>query len=168
MTVLSQLIPSNYCLSCKGCCRFKEPVSPWRPKVYLHEKELLGRAFVSSDVLDEKRCIKTKTVNGEHFCVLLDEKTNKCTAYDVRPFECELYPFIFVKKQGEVFLAVHLACPFVQENKDMKEFKEYCRALEDFFAQICTKDFLRKINADIYSGHILKDEIEIISPILLS
>lgn len=166
MIVLNQIIPSNYCLSCKGCCRFKESVSPWRPKVYLHEKELLGNTSVSSDVLDEKRCIKTKTIDGEHFCSLLNEKTNKCTAYAVRPLECGLYPFIFVKKEGEMFLAVHLACPFVQENKDTQEFKEYGRALESFFAQKHVKDFLKKSIEDIYSGHILKNEIEIISPIL--
>lgn len=160
--ILKQPMKSGYCLACQGCCRFKEVNSPWRPKVYFKEEEILGGGVLTSDILDDKRCVKTKTVDGEHFCELLDTKTNKCIAYAVRPLECRLYPFIFVKQEGNVFLAVHLACPFVQEARDTKEFNSCCQELQTFFARKEVKNLLKENIAHIFSGHVLKDEIEIL------
>ena len=166
--ILKQPMTSAYCLACQGCCRFKEANSPWRPKVYFGEEQIFGGDTLSSDIFDDKRCIKTKTIGEEHFCGLLDIKTNKCTAYLNRPLECRLYPFLLVRKQGEIFLAVHLACPFVQESKDSKEFESQCQELKIFFAQEKMNDFLKKNVEHIFSGYILKNEIEVVCPVCAS
>ncbi|MCX5680685.1 MAG: YkgJ family cysteine cluster protein [Candidatus Omnitrophica bacterium] len=166
--ILKQPMTSAYCLACKGCCRFQEANSPWRPKVYLNEDEIFGTQVLDDEILDEKRCIPTKFADGQNFCKLLDVEINKCTVYLIRPLECRLYPFLFVKKQGTVFLAVHLACPFVQEEKDTEEFEGHCQSLKIFFAQDQIKEFLKKNTEHIFSGHVLKDETEIIFPICSS
>lgn len=160
--IMKQPMKSNYCLACRGCCRFKEANSLWRPKVYFKEEEILGGGVLTSDILDDKRCVKTKTVGGENFCELLDTKTNKCIAYVARPLECRLYPFIFLKQEGTVFMAIHLACHFVQEARDTEEFKSFCQELQAFFARKEAKEFLRENSAHIFSGHVLKNEIEIL------
>jgi hypothetical protein len=164
--VLSQPITSAYCLSCKGCCRFQEEHSAWRPKAYDGEEEFSGGKVFSKEDVDAKGYVKARSVDGQYVCRYLDIDTNKCQIYSARPFECQLYPFLFFKKQQVIFLAVHLACPFVQEEKETEAFKGYCRDLAAFLTQEKAKEFLKRSSVSISSSHILKDEIEIIAPLL--
>ena len=50
---LPQFVPQSVCLSCDGCCRFKEEQSSWRPKAVGDEKvqgglaeEIFSRQFI--------------------------------------------------------------------------------------------------------------------------
>jgi Fe-S-cluster containining protein len=148
---LKQFVPSNVCLSCDGCCRFKEEQSPWRPKISRDEienaqkQDLLSKIY-SREKIDASSHIKTVSCGktGLHFCSFFYPETNTCSVYPLRPFECQLYPFVLTKKDNQVNLAVHHQCPFVQEKRSVSEFSNYVNYLEYFFNQKEVLAFLRK------------------------
>ncbi len=157
---LRQLMNEKFCLDCKGCCRFKESRSPWRPKVYPLEDKLLGHEHFEEKALDSQGRVATRAYAEEHACVFLDSLTNACRVYPARPLECVLYPFVFLKNQEGISLAAHLACPFVQEVQASALFEEHCCYLKKFFAQKKIQAFLKAHAKDICSAHIAQDEIQ--------
>ena len=56
---LKQFVPSEVCLKCKGCCRYKEADSAWRPKLGAGDQEGLAALITAGDVLDAQAYIKT-------------------------------------------------------------------------------------------------------------
>ncbi len=145
---IQQFVPSTVCLSCDGCCRFKESDSPWRPKMGKEDvantvhKGLAESIF--AQVLDSDGHIKTKSCDDGHICSFFNKEHNTCRIYTGRPFECQLYPFILEQKQGRVALSVHLNCPFVQEKRNTPEFDEYVAYLKKYFTQNSVREFLQK------------------------
>ena len=64
--------------------------------------------------------------DGQDFiCPFLASRDNKCKIYDARPFECQLYPFLINLRPGKVLLTVDLNCPYVYEQINSREAKEY-------------------------------------------
>jgi Fe-S-cluster containining protein len=112
---LKQFIPSEFCIRCFGCCRFKEKENIWAP---------LGIKLIPS--LQE----------GGFICPNLDLKTNLCRIYSERPFDCQLYPFLLNRKKDKVFLSVHLHCPFIEKNLERESFKRYVRYLKGYLSKI--------------------------------
>lgn len=163
---LRQLMSEKFCLDCKGCCRFKEPRSPWRPKVYASEDKFFGHEHFEENVLDSQGHVATRAYAEEHGCLFLDSLTNECRVYKARPFECELYPFVFLKDQEGIFLAAHLACPFVQEVQSTELFEKHCQYLKEFFEQATVQAFLKTHVKDITSAHIAPDEVQSLFRIL--
>lgn len=121
MFSIKQLIPSEVCLACNGCCRFASDDPPWPPH--------------------NIRPIPSKKDNN-FLCPHLDAADNKCKIYKTRPFECSLYPFLINRDSvsGKVFLAVHLNCPFAAKNLKNNDFKEYAQYLTAFLKG---SDFLK-------------------------
>jgi len=165
---LEQFVPSRVCLSCDGCCRFKEPKSAWRPKITKDEMTAMKKPDLLSVIYSKEKVeVKTghlKTVpcesGGHHFCTFFAPQTNTCTIYDVRPFECRLYPFVLVKEKDKVVVSAHHACPYVQEKKDSEEFQKYAAYLKKYFSQKEIVDFVKRnpTLAGEYTNY--KDELE--------
>ncbi len=133
--LLEQFVPQEFCCICTGCCRFADPNNIWRPKAMNKEVEPLKANQSGSEFLDQDFRIKTVSQDQEHICHFLDFEINRCRTYSQRPFECQLYPFVLLRKDEKVFVAVHLACPFVQEKKEGSEFLQYSKYLADFFSR---------------------------------
>ena len=152
---LKQFVPSEVCMACDGCCRFKEEKSQWRPKLASFEKS----QFPAS-AIDQNSFLKTSPCQNGYQCQFLDGKTNSCRVYDNRPFECQLYPFILTKKDNRPALDVHHNCPYVQQNRDKTYFQEHADYLKQFFRRQDMKDFIAQNPSLIndYSSH--KDELE--------
>ena len=110
--MIKQFVPSEFCIKCKGCCRFKEADSVWSPCL-----------------LDEeggRRIVPIANPDGTGFiCPFLGTTDNKCKIYDIRPFECRLYPFLINLRRGQVLLTVDLNCPYVYEKINSQEAKDY-------------------------------------------
>jgi len=133
--VIKQIVPQEVCLKCQGCCRFSEQDSVWLPHLLGEEmQELLKKNFPPSLISQDKniRSLPNPTQNN-FICSFLQPKDNKCKIYAFRPFECRLYPFLINRKGDKVFLALDSRCPFVKENLESQEFKEYIRYLTAFF-----------------------------------
>ena len=142
-----QLVPQKVCLSCQGCCRFREAESLWRPKVAPAEGEArpLGRPEEldanehKNDLtwaLGQDGHIKTVKVQEQNRCTFLNLGNNKCGVYSGRPFECRLYPFLLTRsgKNGRVAVSVHLSCSYVQQSRHSAEFEKHVDALKAYLS----------------------------------
>jgi len=129
MHEVPQFVPQKVCLSCDGCCRFKDHNSSWRPKV---SKEEVGPKIAPQDLDDEGR-VKTVSCGGKIQCKFFHVVDNTCGIYTQRPFECALYPFLLMKEAGGVALGVHLSCPHIQEKWPGEEFENHVNKLKEYF-----------------------------------
>lgn len=130
-------VPQQYCLTCQGCCRFHEARSVWRPKVLMNEMK--KKVFQSR--IDRDCFLTVKKKRNSFLCCFLDDQVYRCQIYRQRPFECRLYPFLLVYQDNQTLLAVHLACPFVQENRSNTLLSDQIKALKNFFRDLKREDY---------------------------
>ncbi|MBU1045063.1 MAG: YkgJ family cysteine cluster protein [Candidatus Omnitrophica bacterium] len=121
MLKIKQYLNSNFCLECKECCKFEDDI--WLPHLLKADEKALGIA-----------CVKArKGSDSSLICKFLEETEHKCRVYERRPFECALYPFLLVRRNGDLDLVVHLGCPYILNNVNTQEFEQYsaylCQAL---------------------------------------
>ena len=156
-----QLVPQQVCLSCDGCCRFKEPQSRWRPKITSSEGEVItARKGLRDNFVASGEYLKTQNVRGICQCVFFNQNDNTCGIYDVRPFDCQLYPFLLYKKDQEIFIYVHLSCPYIQQKRYSREFDDYLMRLKDFLRKDDAQKFFQE-NLSIAGDYSkCEDEIE--------
>jgi Fe-S-cluster containining protein len=139
---LKQFVPSEVCLKCDGCCRYKEADSIWRPKLGAKDQENLADQITGNFVLDAQGYIKTIQSCGKHFCRFLNGADNTCGIYTKRPFECSLYPFILSQAPDTVKVYVHLSCPYVQDHLPHADYDAYVAYLKEFFHRTDIREFL--------------------------
>jgi len=134
--VIKQFIPEGACLKCRGCCRFREEDSVWAPCLLDEEiQDLLGKEkeLPAVSISPDKRIHPVALSGHEEFiCPFLESQSNKCKIYHFRPFECQIYPFLINLRRGQAILTVDLNCPYIKENLNSKEFKEYSEYLAAF------------------------------------
>ena len=133
--MIKQFVPSEYCLKCRGCCRFRDQLSVWSP--CLLEEEVVDFAdnkdIPAVSVSIDKHLVLVPDPSGEGFiCPFLNSKDNDCRIYSIRPFECQLYPFLLNLRGKKIILTVDLNCPYVKEKMNTPEFKEYVEYLTAF------------------------------------
>ncbi len=133
--MIKQFVPQEFCLKCRGCCRFKEENSVWSPCLLdeeiqkLLEKKGIPVALISID----RRIQPVVNPQGENFiCPFLKIQDNYCQIYDLRPFECQLYPFLINLRNGKVLLTVDLNCPYVYEQINSQLAKDYIAYLTSY------------------------------------
>jgi len=133
--MIKQFVPEEACLKCSGCCRFKEADSVWSPCLLEEEIiSLVDKEGVPALSLSLNKRIVPVPIAGKDgfFCPCLSVADNKCKIYAMRPFECQLYPFLIAFRNKKVLLTVDLNCPYAREKADSKEFKEYVNYLDEF------------------------------------
>jgi len=165
MQNLPQFVPQKVCLSCDGCCRFKEQESAWRPKMTQDEIALnatgrdgLAKELFSSAV-DEHGYVKAVSCQGIIKCTFFNTEDNTCQIYEQRPFECRLYPFLLIKQDPCASVGVHLSCPHVQEKWEKEEFNEYVAQLKQYFQREEVLHFIRNNQRLLGEYTTYKDEI---------
>ena len=155
---MKQFVPSQVCLGCDGCCRFKEEDSAWRPRIAASEKKqisskpgLSDKIFSKVKVADDGH-LKAVACHGLFICTFFNPEHNTCGIYHARPFDCQLYPFLLTKDQAKTVVCVHLNCPHVQEKKNSPEFQDYVSYLREFFQRKDVVTFLQK-NPDLIGDY---------------
>lgn len=68
----------------------------------------------------------------DFICPFLVIQDNKCIIYNMRPFECQLYPFLINLRKDKVLLTVDLNCPYVCEKINSQEAKDYISYLSGY------------------------------------
>jgi hypothetical protein len=138
MIKIRQFIPQEFCLKCEGCCRFASLDSAWAPCLLDEEiqdyldKNNLPPALISID----RRIQPIPNPGKDNFiCAFFNLQENKCKIYEIRPFECQLYPFLISLRHKKVFLTVDLNCPYIKEKIDTAQFKEYVEYLGTYLNQ---------------------------------
>lgn len=122
--MIKQLLIEDFCLKCKGCCRFWQQDSAWGP--CLLDTENIPQAAVNHN----RRLRLIENPQDVNFlCPFLNTIDNKCRIYNFRPFECQLYPFLISRDKEKVFLSVDLGCLFAKEKLESQEFKDYLQYL---------------------------------------
>ncbi|MFH0917908.1 MAG: YkgJ family cysteine cluster protein [Candidatus Omnitrophota bacterium] len=126
--MIKQFVPQEFCLKCRGCCRFKEANSVWSP--CLLDEEIQGlldkKGIPTASISIERRIQPIPNPGGTDFiCPFLETRDNQCQIYDFRPFECQLYPFLINLRKDKVLLTVDLNCPYAYEQINSQEAKDY-------------------------------------------
>jgi Fe-S-cluster containining protein len=160
---IKQFVPSEVCLKCDGCCRFKDSDSSWRAKMSSEEvarAKALGLAekIFSQNVIEDNNYIRTSPGCGEHFCSFFNSQDHTCAIYQARPFECELYPFVISQDAGGIGLYVHLNCPHVEAHH--RADSEYVRYLKDYFARPEVIEYLQRNRSLLHDYSAYKAELE--------
>jgi hypothetical protein len=133
--MIKQFVPQEFCLKCQGCCRFKEANSVWSP--CLLDEEIQGlldkKDIPVASISIDRRIQPIANPNDVDFiCPFLVIQDNKCIIYNMRPFECQLYPFLINLRKDKVLLTVDLNCPYVCEKINSQEAKDYISYLSGY------------------------------------
>ncbi|HBP89108.1 MAG TPA: YkgJ family cysteine cluster protein [Nitrospirales bacterium] len=116
-----QVVPSAICFQCQVCCRFLEHDSFLRPFFTEEEIQQAVAHGIPSSSFPDHRGSQIKVVRhptGEGFlCPAFDPTTQHCRIYEVRPLDCQLYPFALMwnAQHDGVVLGWDTLCPFLLE-----------------------------------------------------
>ena len=143
--MIKQFVPQEFCLKCRGCCRFLEANSIWSPCLLDEEiQDLLDKKIPPASISSSRRIQPVPNPKDEGFiCPFLNIENNKCKIYEFRPFECQLYPFLISIRDNKVLLTLDLNCPYVEENLKSRECKDYTQHLTTFLNSAKQKRILK-------------------------
>lgn len=141
--MIKQFIPHGYCLGCRGCCRFAEPDTVWAPAL-LDEDERRLAAGGKAAACGPRHRIRLVYDRQEdaYLCAFLNRCDNACSVYPIRPFECQLYPFLINRRGKKVFLSIDPKCPCAGQQLSDTPLGAYARRLA---ASLSTPAFRRLI-----------------------
>ena len=111
--MIKQLVGEDFCLACRGCCRFLTKDSVWGPVLLKEEAKTLRRDNLLDDTMASSGkipLVKSSDKDSNFVCLFFNEGANRCKIYGKRPFECQLYPFLLNRKGSKVFLAADSNC----------------------------------------------------------
>jgi len=133
--MIAQIIPQGICLKCRGCCRFSQQDNIWSASLLDEEiRSSLEKKIPSCAISRDKKIRLEPNPEEDNFiCHFLNIQDNQCNIYSLRPFECQLYPFLISRHEGMVFLAVDVKCPFVRDNLESGIFKKHTQYLTHLF-----------------------------------
>jgi len=143
--MIKQFIPEGVCLSCQGCCRFREEYSAWSPSLTGEEVENFSRQGLPASLISVEKKIRVVSFDKEgiFICSLFNPEKNKCKIYESRPLECRLYPFLLNRKDKKIFLAVDTQCDYARDRVKTREFSEYAQYLAELLKSPQYTDILK-------------------------
>ncbi len=116
-----QVVPSAICVRCEVCCRFPEHDSLLRPYFTASEIQQALTHGVPPSSFPDHRGSQVEVVphpTDEGFlCPAFDPATHHCRIYEVRPLDCQLYPFALMwnEQHDIVLFGWDPLCPFLLE-----------------------------------------------------
>jgi uncharacterized protein len=119
-----QVIPSAVCFRCDICCRFPEYDSMLRPYFTAEEIHQAVTHKINPSSFPDHRGSQIEVVphpTGEGFlCPAFDPSTQHCRIYDIRPLDCQLYPFVLMWNEAHdrVLFGWDPLCPFLLEQAE--------------------------------------------------
>lgn len=146
---LKQLIPSEYCLNCKGCCRFTEKESVWTPHLLKEDINTIKKKNIQ---------LKHNTGENNYYCSYFRNSDNTCAIYDMRPFECKLYPFLINKDNDNIYLTVDTNCPYISEIMGSNNYNDYISYINAF---LIGPSFIDNLKEPSHIIHEYKDTLNI-------
>jgi len=114
-----QVVPSTVCFRCEVCCRFPEHDSVLRPYFTADEIQQAVTHGVTPTSFPDYRGSQVEVVphpTDEGFlCPAFDPVTHHCRIYEVRPLDCQLYPFVLMwnEQRDTVVFGWDTLCPFL-------------------------------------------------------
>ena len=170
---LKQLVPEEFCLRCDVCCRFSQAHTVWAPLFtdseikYLVKKNILPALVFtghSETKIAKDRsgsmpiCIQRINLiehNGCFICPCFNPSDHSCKIYADRPFECQLYPFLLMRKDDKFYLVQDKKCPYLNKIKEPR-LKGYINYLKEEFKKEDILSFLRQ-NQELFAEYPTTD-----------
>jgi len=125
------------CTKCKDiCCYYKENEKECSPIFTKDDAEKiekkLGKGFfkqLNKEKTLFRLILKKSEKHKNYICPFFNEKTKKCTIYELRPLDCILFPFTFVRRNNQIYLGIindKDMCPFMKDltEKDIEESRK--------------------------------------------
>jgi len=132
---MKTITKSEDCLKCKECCKFEKDDLYFSPIFTSKEVEEVRKRFGDVECFVEYKGSKNvfqirmlKSEKGGYVCPLLDEDTHLCKIYDIRPFDCKLWPFMLARVKGKkgIYVVCFDKCLCMGlENISPEEFETY-------------------------------------------
>ena len=138
---IKQYIPSDFCLSCFGCCRYNCKPSIWSASLLDEEKRALN--------LQKIELVAHQQL---YVCCFLNPENNLCQIYYQRPLECHLYPFLLNRSGKTVYLSIALSCPFSRDKTNSRDFRRYLDYLIRYLQKPSVLAVLRN-NRQVFSSY---------------
>jgi hypothetical protein len=129
---LKQFVPSQKCLRCDICCRFTSANSVWSPILTDFDIARLTNYPVNLELLSNRKTFKLQPYGCMFICPFFEVKDNYCKIYNLRPIDCQLYPFLLAKKDKKVFLSYDRRCPFMKDKQNSAKLKNFISYLIEF------------------------------------
>ena len=164
--MIKQFVPSQVCLKCQGCCRFKEMHSVWAPCLLDEDiQNLLDRDIPPSTLSIDKRILPIPVEGSEtYLCPFLSPDDNKCKVYEIRPFECQLYPFLLSVRNKKINLTIDLNCPYASGMVNKKEFKDCVEYLTAYLNSPAQVELLKENPHILQAYEDVLDVVELKNP----
>lgn len=129
---VQQMVPQEWCLACRRCCRFPATEDVQTPAFSAIEVAWARDAGASSAWFRPAAAAPSHDVqlvpleNG-YRCPALEPSTHRCQIYDARPLDCRLYPFVVTRDatRRRLLLAVDTQCPYVQHLGPSRVIRDY-------------------------------------------
>ena len=140
--MLSQYIKKENCHKCQFCCRFNYN-NLWDVPLFTNEEKEKWEKKYSSITFKKMKTLWTPTliVEGEYFnCPFLNH--DGCILGKNKPFDCAIWPFYVMKKEGNIVLAKCNDCQTINEvskeslmlsmNVHILQIKDYIDKFPDY------------------------------------
>jgi Fe-S-cluster containining protein len=102
---MESVTSSESCSRCRGCCTFgkdDEYATVFAKPELDRIRERFGsvpemRDFRNSGRVFQVRLVKSQ--NGNYVCPFLEEEKHSCRVYELRPFDCMIWPFMLARSR---------------------------------------------------------------------
>lgn len=130
---LHPLVPQEWCLACRRCCRFADPHDAQTPALSAVE---VRRAVAVGGRPEWFAPLPASASHGVRLaahpcggsqCPALDAATHQCRIYRARPLDCRLYPMVVTRdaSQQRLLLGVDTKCPYVRQLGSSRSLRDY-------------------------------------------
>ena len=142
MILINQWVSQDVCLACRGCCRYAERDTVWAPMFLCEEIHRVVRngrlpavlfSHAQISVGGDGVRIQLEPSDGGFVCPALEPATNRCHIYDLRPFDCRLYPVLLVHQGQRAFVAYDQKCPYMADHHYGSDFDNFVMDLASNF-----------------------------------
>jgi Fe-S-cluster containining protein len=157
---IPQVLTSEQCLTCRGCCLFRHPEGDWSPRLTPEDVSDLMKAEPDSVWRQGDDRIVLKACSGAQACSFLDQDTHHCRVYGSRPFECRLYPFLISSEKSGFKVYAHLSCPGIDQLRAAGTWPDAVAKIRAFFTQTEVQSFVHGHAVNFPDYSLSKDETE--------
>jgi Fe-S-cluster containining protein len=157
---IPQILTSEQCLKCRGCCLFHQAEGDWSPRLTPEDFAGLMKAAPDGAWRNGVDRIVLKSCKGAHACSFIDEKSHHCFVYGARPFECRIYPFLLSSEKSGFKVYAHLSCPGIDQLRAAGTWERAVAQIKAFFSQVDVQSFVHRHAVNFPDYSLSKDEIE--------
>jgi len=117
--MLTELFGRKTCAECKWCCSFDKNDQWETPLIISENVAKLQQRFPDAQFtpmgkdykLDLSEKFQTDNPKEYVFCPFLDQQSGCVLSEEEKPFDCKIWPFRLMRKEGQLVLTLTPTCP---------------------------------------------------------